>query len=409
LVARRYNVNNMFFGIGKHGPDARYGALLDVGSGSAAVAIVVSEPNVKYPKIIWSFRERMIVKADSTAEANKKALITCIFNAMLELGNMGVRTLNQYDKGAKISTLNVSFCAPWSYTTTRNINLDSENPFDLTNKIIKELVTKAKTEAKAEIAETYADENLNLLQLNDETIEVTANGYRVHSVEHPDIRKVTLSQLISMVDKDLFENIIKIKQKILPQVTIIANSFMLMYHRTLANMHPDTTEVCLVDITAEATELGIVRDSVLVHTTNTAFGMYTLARKITDVCLIPKEEALGVMKDNATNVKQVLSPAKQEELEAVFKEYETNLADLFRKTGDALSIPKTIFLHTDAETEAFFSERVKNAANLATNSSHATHPITSQFFEKSESGDTAILLSAYVFHKKLHESKYLDV
>jgi len=113
------------------------------------------------------------------------------------------------------------------------------------------------------------------------------------------------------------------------------------------------------------------------------------------------------MRENATNVKLILSPAREEEFNKVLKTYATNIAELFKKTGDSLSIPKTIFMHTDADNEAFFSGRLVEAANLATGSQHNVHPITSSIFEKGSDSDSAILLSAYVFHKKLHQAEYL--
>jgi len=398
----------MFFGIGKHGPDARYGALLDVGSGSAAVAIVVSEPNEKYPKTIWSYRERISISINETSEQTRKRLKTAIFNALLELGNAGVRELKSYDSSAKIKELLVSFCAPWTHTITRNVSVENENPFNLNQKIIDTLVSKAAKEAQADILNEYAKQHLGLSVLNDATIEVTANGYRVHDPNLTEIRKVTLAQLVSMTASDLLETVIDVKEKTLPGAELTTNSFMYNYYKALGDLYPDTTEICLVDITAEATEVGIVRNNVLVHTTAVPYGIYTLAREIGLVCEIPKEEALGVMRENATNIKQVLSPARETEFNEVAKAYENNVAELFKKTGDRLSIPKTIFMHTDNANEAFFSDRLTKAGNTATGSTHAVHPITSKIFEKANHFDTAILLSAYVFHKKLHKVEYLS-
>ncbi len=408
MVSGRYNVTNMFFGIGKHGPDARYGALLDVGSGSAGVAIIVSAPEEKNPKIIWSYRERISVGEDDTEEQIKKRLKTAIFNALLELGNTGVRELKAYDNAAKIKELLVSYCAPWTYTITRNVNVENENPFTLNHKIVDALINKAAQEAKTDILKEFAEQHLNLTVLNDTTVEITANGYRVHDPNLTEIRKVTLAQLVSMTESDLFETVKEVKEKTLTGAKIVSNSFMYNFYNALADLYPDTSEICLVDITAEATEVGIVRNNVLVHTTAAPFGIYTLAREISKVCEIPKEEALGVMRENATNIKLILSPAREEEFNKVLKSYSSNIAELFKKTGDRLSIPKTIFMHTDAANEAFFNTRLVEAANLATGSTHAVHPITSSIFEKGSDFDSAILLSAYVFHKKLHKVQYLQ-
>lgn len=398
----------MLFGIGKHGPDARYGALLDVGSGSTGVAIVVSEPSLKYPKVIWSYRERISVGDEEDFNSTKKRLKTAIFNSLLELGNSGVRELTNYDKTAKIKDLLVSICAPWTLTITRNVSAENDKPFTLNKKIISALIAKAAKEAKTDILNEFAEQHLKLTVLNDVTVEITANGYRVHDPNLNEINKVTLAQLVSMTDSDLVETISDVKNKTFPAAEITGNSFMFNFYKTLGDLYPDTTEICLIDVTAEATEIGVVRNNVLVHTTAAPFGIYTLAREINKVCDIPKEEALSVMKENATNVKLILSPSRISELDEVFKKYELEIAELFKKTGDRLSIPKTIFMHTDIDNEAFFATRLAAAAHIATNSTHFVHPITSKIFEEKPETDSAILLSAYVFHKKLHNIEYVS-
>jgi hypothetical protein len=174
-------------------------------------------------------------------------------------------------------------------------------------------------------------------------------------------------------------------------------------------MHPDTSEVCLVDVTSEATEMGVVRDDLLVHTSHVPYGQYSLARDLSNLSKLPKEEAIGYIRNNYVDTIKNLSDAKKQEVTAIVNNYVEGLVRLFNETGDVLSIPKTIFLHTDKLTEDFFAERLKEAGKLATKGTHAVHAITSEFLEGNKVEDTAILLSAYVFHKNLDDATYSGV
>ena len=73
---------------------------------------------------------------------------------------------------------------------------------------------------------------------------------------------------------------------------------MLVFYCVLRQLAPDTTEVCLIDITHEATEIGIVRDGILKYVTHVPFGTFTIARDIASLCKVPNEEALAYLRGN---------------------------------------------------------------------------------------------------------------
>lgn len=115
-------------GLGKHGPDGRYGAILDIGSGSVGVAIVASDPLQKNPEIVWSHRERMLLRDTDTIEQSAKHITTALLNTILTLGSEGIRALRQHEKNSSIETMQVTISAPWSYTITKTVSYTHEEP-----------------------------------------------------------------------------------------------------------------------------------------------------------------------------------------------------------------------------------------------------------------------------------------
>ena len=395
------------FGLSKHGPDGRYGAVIDIGSGSAGVAIIVSDPLETNPKIIWSYRERMVLRDHINLAATEKNITTTIVNAILELGNTGIRALHEYDRKARLDSVLITISAPWSYTVARTATISEKQPFTVSPELIEELTESASAQAKAAVNEDLVIEQLELEVITNTTVGISANGYRIHNPYVSEIEKLTLSQLIGMAEKQLISATREALEKVLPNIEVFMGTFMQFYYQVLNVAHPDTTEICLIDITAEATELGIVRDSILKHTTFIPVGLNSLARDISKLCNLPKEEALGYFRANQSDSRGLLTAEKQAELDAIVAQYENLVAALFTRTGDTLSIPKTVFLHTDAATEQFFSDILKKATRTATGTKHVIHPITSEFFNPDMDIDTAILLSAHVFHNHIYETSYL--
>lgn len=393
-------------GLKKHGPDGRYGAIMDIGSGSVGVALVVSDPMEKDPIIIWSHRERMVNRDHTDLAAAEKDITTTLINASLELSSAGLKVLRQYDPKGTVEEFIVNISAPWSYTVARTATINADHPFTVTKKLVSEMVEKATAVAHTAIKATRISEKFDIEIVSNATVSMTANGYKTSDPYDSEVRKLTLSQLVGVSQLKILHAVNDVQQKILPKTELTTNTFMYVYYRTITELIPEVVEVCLVDITAEGTELGVIREGVLNHTSHISTGIYTLAREISLLIDIPREEALGYFKDTASDITKNLSASKKKKIDELLQNYQESLVELFHQTGDTLSIPKTVFLHTDNSTEEFFANQIKTATRAATNTSHAVHFINSEFFNSVTANDTALLLSAYVFHKKLHCTKY---
>lgn len=394
------------FGLGKHGPDGRYGVIVDVGSGSVGIGLIASDPLQAVPEVIWTHRERTAIRDIEQLDDSAKDISTALVNAFLILGSQGFTALRAHDAKAQIDEVQVLISAPWSYTIAKSISSTDEHPFEVTKSLVEELIRRAEKEALALIDTNHIMDTLGLEVVSSATINITANDYTVHEPFGQEVRKITITHLNGVAQKKLLSALTEAVDKVIPDSTVKTSTFMFAYYQTLASLYPDTSEICLIDITAEATELGIVRDGALRYVTHMPYGTYTLAREIAGLCAIPKEEALGYIRSDTVDVTTALSEAKLTELEAIVGAYEEKLSDLFSRTGDTLAIPKTLFVHTDSATESFFKQRIAAATSKPHKSDHAIHFITSKLFENPGNFDSALLLSAYVFHKKLTDHTF---
>ncbi len=399
----------------------RYGAVIDIGSGSVLVSIVKSDPTMHHPIVIWAKREYAVNQTKTDAVQSAKGVMTALMNSVLLIDSEGLRVLKSREPGAKLRSMQVSICAPWSYTITKVINYSEEKDFTVTNALLESLMDAAQKKITEELKENELASDLGLTIMTRATTDILANDYKTASPIGQKVSTLTLTQVSAVAQAYLTEAIGDLQNKVLPQADLERYSFMLMFHCIIRDLHHQMTEYCLVDITFEATEIGIVRGGILRYCTHATAGISTIARKVAAALDIPLAEAYTFLKEPYhTKAMETLSETRRNSVEEILIEYRNAISSLFHETGDSLSIPKVLFLHGGQETEAFFMRQVDIAARNATQSVHTTHLVTEELLTEhyspaekaaltAEAPDTALLVAAQFFHKQHHCSEFIQV
>lgn len=385
----------MLFGIRGRSKSSTYGIVVDVGSGSIGVAIIESPYGAKRPTIIWSKRTPVERKHKNPTAASVKCELQLAVQSTLALAaKHGLRALRAHDAKATIANVQVSIAAPWSYTVTKTIRVKHERPFALTKDIIAGMTERARTEAHAEFERTNAPALQGLALLSNTTMNVYANGYEIREPIGKKVLEVSTEQLIDLADADLVQAVEDAVEKNFRSATLHIHSFMRIYYAALCSMQVHTRDACLVDITDEATELGIVQNGMLVHVAHVPYGTSTIARLIAAAYHIPVPEGLSTLRSDALDTVEANIPKMRQ----VTDEYDDAVREAFMRSSSTLSIPKTIFLHTDRNTEGFFGRRFAEVATRSGRGETTVHQVTSRFMEAGTNDDSSLLLGAYVLH-----------
>lgn len=397
-----------FFSVGSIAD--RYGVIIDIGSGSVLVAIVHSRTNQPHPQIIWSHREHALLKNIDSLEQSAKAVMTALVNASMLLDAEGRKMLFDYDNKAKLSEIQCSISAPWSYTVTKNINYKQENEFEVTEELIQELVGTIQEKIASDIKENEALLRLGLQSITRVTLSLLANDYRVENPIGGNAKTLTISRSNVVSQKYLIDAIDEMNDKLLREAACHKISFILVFFSVTRDLFKHNHDVCLVDVTYEATEIGVVRDGILTYCTHSPFGSFSLAREIANITKVPLHEAFGYLHTDAPySFLESLPKQQKTEVEAVFESYIVKIVELFQETGDSLSIPKHISLHSDLKSEALFIDLIEKAAKRSIKSEPYVVSISDEIIKKTYDvstsevdhkipADTALLLSAQFFH-----------
>jgi len=393
------------FGIGASVEERECGVVIDVGSGSVGVAIVVSDVHEEKPTMVWSKREFTTLGDIIEPEITLKHINTALINVFLQLGTGGMKALHAFDSSLKVTHVQVAISAPWSHSVVKQVNFSDDHPFEVTQELIAELTKTATQKATKTVFEDTALQEKGVIALDNKNIGIITNGYRVPQVVGAKTRELSIAHLTALSHKKIMDVLEDSQNKLFPRAKVFTHSFMYLYYEVMQSLAANTKEACLVDITSEATEIGIIRDGLLTHVTHIPFGTFTLAREIASVCEIPKEEAYTYLKGGESFIEKKLSKDKKNDLSIILTAHEERVAKLFQRTGDRLAIPKTLFMHTDVHTEPFFKKQVTEAATIATGIQHQVHVVSSNFFPVENSLDTALLLSATYFNNQ-HKAAY---
>jgi hypothetical protein len=392
---------------------SRYGLLIDIGSGSVLISIVATEPDELHPIILWAVREHVPLGINTTIEQTAKAVMTALMSALLQFESAARSTLHTYDARATITDIQIVVAAPWSYTITKHIHYRKDEPFQIDKPFLSSLVDTAQHKIDTELKEHEMAANLDLAIVLRTVLAVIANGYSLTSITKQKATEVTIIYGSAVIQEQLASTIADVHQKIAPRATPYISSFMLAFDQVRALIKPHWDEVCLVDLTYEATEIGLVRAGSIRYCTHTPLGSRTLARTIAHETKTPVADVMSRMQGQTPDeFVASFSTRQQTIVQNQLDAYQAALTELFGETGDALAIPKQLLFHTEQALEPFFTPLLLAAAKQSTKITHHSAPATSLIIDhfhnhphqhtKTDSviTDTAMLVSALFFHNR---------
>lgn len=395
-------------------PKDRYGVVIDIGSGSVLATVVHSNSSEPHPRIIWSHRELAPLRNIDSLEQSAREVMTALVNVSMRLDAEGRKALFAYNPKAKMTELQCGISAPWSYTVTKTINYRQDDDFTITDDLVQELISSIQNNIESELKENETLQDLGLTVVARSTMDILANGYRIDHPHGNQAKELKISHGNAIAQQYLIDAIDEMQEKLFMETKGIKISFILMLFHVTRELLPRMYDLCLVDITYEATEIGIVRDGVISYSTHTPYGSYSLTREIANITGAPLHEAFGYLHTEKPYAFMEHLPKEQKkEIEGIFEAYTKRVAALFHETGDQLSIPRNIALHADLRSETLFQDLIEKAGKqslkTSPNISLLSKKIIEHTYQAGTGGvqvtpmDTALLVSAQFFHTRQHK------
>jgi hypothetical protein len=387
----------MFFS-DRHAPDARCGIIIDIGSASVAAAIVVSEIDELKPTVVWSHTERCPITDEPDTVSLAKKVTTTLLNVSLEINNTGLKKLATHDPKLRPQTLQVAVAAPWSYTIPKHVTYSKEEEFTITDTLVTNLIRTAENETTQAHAASPLFENLGLAVISSHTSHFTANGYRVQNPVGQKTRTLALVRNVSICQKRLVDAIAEVHEAIAPKTKLTIQSFMEhMQHHVLTNTIPSKT-YALIDISGDATEVGVVVDGTLTNTVSNTWGHYAVAREIAAITQEPLAATFSRLQASDLSLLGT-TPAHQAECALVLDKFSEKLANCISSAAQLSELPSHYVVHSDTGLAPFARRTVVTALqHLTLNTDTSVAAVSDKLIDTVTVSETRLALSIAVFH-----------
>jgi hypothetical protein len=258
---------------------------------------------------------------------------------------------------------------------------------------VQDLAIAAGQQAIEEFGQQHSLESLGISETSRCALDTYANGYRLSTPNKQLASEVTVTHATALVRTEIIEAIQEMNQKLFGSAKLQITSYMLANYFATRTLIPHVYDVCLVDVTDEATEIGIVRDGSLQYSTHVTFGRASIAREVAAATSIPLHEAFS-----SFPTKEAI--AANQDLQTIFDAYTDRIKDLFKETGDRLTIPKNVYLQTDTSVETTFLPLIMTAAKTASKGSVQVTSIKDVLLQPKEQNctDVPLVIAASFFH-----------
>lgn len=383
-----------------------YAALLDIGSGSVTVSIVFSDHTANTAEIVWIHHERHLLKETDTKFSNKP-LLAVLLQAILTLGNEGLATLKTYDSHARIEILQVSVSAPWSYSITKSVRINKDSPFPLSNSLLDDILTTAEKKIATYIDENQIARSLDLTIVTRSIIELKANGYLIDHIPKQEVSSLSLKLSNVIMQDYLHKTICEARDKVLPNAKLQIFSTILQLYYVIQDLHKEMCEYCIINITLEATEIGIVRNGALTYSTHESYGIFNLVKEIAQIQNLPLSEVYAKIQQGKLLESQ--SGKTDKAINDILQKYQEKVTDLLQQTGDGFTVPKSVYVHATGNTDNALRPHIELATQRATGFAHIVHILADEIQIPSTSGavDTTLQdVSGYFFHRYGHDTRF---
>ncbi len=378
--------------------DTSYGVLIDISSGSIGAAIVSSHSADASPVIHFTERSTMrITKKASSVEENLRRVREALFSVALSVSQNGLKVVRENDSHARISHLYVTCSAPWAHTIERNVFYESDTPFRVTDAILSDLISSAETEIFEQLVANPDVDEKSFSIVERATVDIAVNDYSVHDPLRLRGTSLGLSHIAGLVPEDLLSAITEVQNKLFPDAKLKLHTYMLVMYCVMRDMFPKTDSLCIIDVTGEATEIGVVDHNVLVENMSIPTGSSTFIRSVMESTDRPASDVQTYMEEGDD-----ASPLNPPDLKPHTDAYTMALQNALSTITTHRMVPSVAVITTHRPYNNFFvpliTAALKNALGKDTHILTIENKIGVELSPVID-GDIYLELGARFFHK----------
>ena len=192
-------------------------------------------------------------------------------------------------------------------------------------------------------------------------VEIKLDGYKTNNPYDKSASEVEISLFLSMAPSDILDEIEDTVEKHFYIKQIDFHSFTLVSFSAIRDMYERVSNFLLLDITAEVTDVSIIKKGNILKTASFPIGKSSLIRKVVEGTRTIPEEALSSIRlflsgDSKGKKAEILEKILSQSKEKWVKGLRKSLAALSSET----SLPTTVFFTSDEDISLWYSGAIKS-------------------------------------------------
>lgn len=375
-----------------------FGVLIDISSGSVGVGIVASIPENKLPELVYIHRTHMrVTLAPNNDKDDWRRIRETLFSSALLLTQDGMSVLRAKYPKAQISRMFITCSSPWAYTIARDVQYESKEPFKVTKEMLDDLVENVEAEIMQALREEAQGTRESYQIVERATVDLNINGYSIHNPLNLKGSEISFSHVTGLIPQTLISFLFEAQEKLFPGTTTRIHTFMLVMYCVLRDIFPRMHTHCIIDVTGEATEFGIVENNLLIENTYIPYGSNTLVRNIMERTNKPAADIEGLLA--AAHAQDSVA---QEDFKAEIENYEGMVQAAISEILGRRVFPHDVIITTHTKYESLFkgviARALKQSTDIQSNVISIEPKLISEITQTSEA-DVYLVLAARFFHK----------
>ncbi len=339
--------------------DEQIVAVFDVGSGSIGAAITTIS-TAQLPNILWSKRLRIPVQEDVSYEQLVKTMLATLLDISLELQSAGMPYLKKAGRKQKLDDVFFAFASPWYSMQVKEFKIDKEEPYELTEQFVKNLIKKEELAFAQKARDTAAkgkESDLPVL-IEQKIIQTSLNGYIVSDPYNKPARKAQIDLVLSVVPSYIYEKASEIKNQLLNRKDGgIFHSFILPSFIVTRDIFHGNTSFLLIDISGEVTDVATVHKGTIVDATSFPYGKNYVIREVAKKFNISIEQSIAMLRTYMLGESAAEETKKlRDTLTSVHSVWLEAFYDTISRISTEVPLPKHVYITVDEDFGEWFKQ-----------------------------------------------------
>ena len=324
--------------------------VIDIGGGCVGAAIASTEAK---PIIRFITRSSMSSRPGLAGDEMVNHTLKALEHVLHEIDRVRLR-----DRIHMGSFDNI-FCivgSPWYFCKTSTIHVENEKAIPYKKFLEEDLLVE-----EEKIYEKAIKEDAALTQFKDHLefadraiINTRLDGYETESPELHSARSFDIGFYMSLLSRDIKEKFSGIIEKYYHK-TPRYYSLPLVAFSVLRDIDPRESDYLFVDVSAEVTDITIIKEGSIFGTVSFPLGRNSLIKKISETLNVPENVALSFAKlydEGKIEPSLVLKMGKV--IETVEFDWRSDLHSALMQFSKEIFIPRKTYLSAEKEFASFF-------------------------------------------------------